>query len=118
MSRKHFGDGLPAFEGVERSVAVDGVSNVVQLTQFGESTCALEQSGIVKCWNEREREYTGGKVNTLSRIADGVQIVGSTVHACARHKSGTVSCWGARQLLGDNHDVHQKSPVVVAGITL
>jgi len=107
-----------AFEGAERSVAVDGVSNVVQLTQYGESTCALEQSGIVKCWNEREREFTGGKVKTLPRISDGVQIVGGTVHACARHKSGTVSCWGARQLLGDNHDVHQRSPVVVAGITL
>jgi len=109
---------FPAFEGAERSVAVDGVGNVVELAQYGEETCALEQSGIVKCWNERERRYTGGKVRTLTRITDGVQIVGGSVHTCARHKSGTVSCWGARQLLGDNHDIHQRTPVVVAGVTL
>jgi hypothetical protein len=109
---------FPAFEGADKAVQVDGVSDVIALTEYGESTCAIERRGTVKCWNEREREYTGGVVKTLSHITDAVQIAGSTVHACARLESGKVDCWGDRSLLGDNSDTHQVVPKVVAGIRL
>jgi hypothetical protein len=106
-----------AFQGAEDLVFVDGVEDAIQLAGSGEDTCALESSGIVKCWNERERHYLGGKVRTVN-ARDVVEIVGGSVHFCARYKNGTVGCWGYRPLLGDGADDHQTSAIVVPGVVV
>jgi hypothetical protein len=105
-----------AFDGAATASAVSGVTDVVQLVANGEVTCALERAGTVRCWNERERLYLGGKVTTVAGITDAVELVGGTLRVCARHRTGQVSCWGLRSLLGDDVDVHRAAPIVVPGV--
>jgi hypothetical protein len=108
---------FPAFEGASRADAVSDVSDVIQLAGTGEQTCALEASGSVKCWNERERRYQGSEVKPLP-VKDVVEIASGSVQMCVRYRNGTVGCWGLRSLLGDGADDHQDSPIAVPGATL
>ena len=55
--------------GATDAVTIPGVRDVIQLAGIGEETCALERSGLVKCWNERERRHLGGKVERLRHRA-------------------------------------------------
>ncbi|HEY4244421.1 MAG TPA: hypothetical protein VGM88_31620, partial [Kofleriaceae bacterium] len=64
----------------------------------------------VKCWSER-----APAPHAVPRLADAVEIVGSSQHACARRGTGKVSCWGLRALLGDGADSEWTSPLLVLG---
>lgn len=116
------GDGeVRCFEaslGATDAVTIPGVRDVIQLAGTGEQTCALEVSGIVKCWNERERRYNGGKVEQLPGVKNVVEIASGSAHMCVRYRNRTVGCWGLRSLLGDGSDDHQDAPIVVPGVTL
>ncbi|HEY4241697.1 MAG TPA: hypothetical protein VGM88_17870 [Kofleriaceae bacterium] len=107
-----------AWEQPDRGAVIADVTDAIRLVPYGESTCALERSGTVKCWNERERQYNGGTVKTVAGITDAVELASSDLHVCARHKTGAVSCWGVRPLLGDGANSHQREPLVVPGVSL
>lgn len=108
-------------------VAVAGLaSGVVALTAGAEHSCALLQSGGVKCWG----------ANLVGQLGDGSQINHTTpvdviglsssvialdaggAHNCAVLATGAVQCWGANndQQLGDGSGLNQLQPVVVTGL--
>lgn len=108
-------------------VAVAGLSSgVVALTAGAEHSCALLQSGGVKCWG----------ANLVGQLGDGSQLNRATpvdvlglssgvialdaggAHSCAVTDAGGVQCWGANNdgQLGDGSGVNQLQPVAVTGL--
>lgn len=95
----------------ESAGTVDIGGNAVQISVGSYHTCALLESGAVRCWGRNESGQLGyghtdnigddeipasaGDVNvggTVVRIASGL------LHTCALLDTGAVRCWG----LGDN----------------
>jgi alpha-tubulin suppressor-like RCC1 family protein len=101
---------------------VDVGGRVVQLAAGGGHTCALLETGTVRCWgvgldgqlgygNKRwigddEVPATAGDVNVGGVVA---QLVAGTNHTCALLETGAVRCWGdsgAGQLgYGNTNDI-------------
>ncbi len=89
-------------------VDVGGV--VVQLAAGHAHTCALLETGKVRCWGQSNDGQLGyGNTNTIgddetpSSVAEVdvggvvVQLAAGYAHTCARLAAGTVRCWGAGQ---------------------
>jgi hypothetical protein len=100
-----------------KPAVVAGVTDAIQLAPYGEETCALERAGGVVCWDP-DRLGQGERARRVPGVADAVELVGSGIHACVRHRTGKVSCWGFRSVLGDGLDLHQNTPVPVAGVAM
>ena len=86
---------------------VDVGVRVVQLTAGGRHTCALLDTGTVRCWGSGEHGRLGyGDTTTLGddeppRVEDifrddaVVQVVAGGEHSCLLRETGDVYCWGA-----------------------
>jgi cysteine-rich repeat protein len=103
-NKNNIGDFTPAAEVGDVNVGGD----VIQLTAGSEHTCALLDSGSVRCWGSSSSGQLGyGNKNNIgddeSPILAGDVNVGGTViqiaargaHTCALLDSGSVRCWGS-----------------------
>jgi alpha-tubulin suppressor-like RCC1 family protein len=89
---------------------VDVGGTVVQLAAGGQHTCALLDTGSVRCWGDASRGALGH--SNLARIGDdetpasagdvnlgakAVKIAAGGFHTCAVLETGTARCWGYNQ---------------------
>jgi alpha-tubulin suppressor-like RCC1 family protein len=103
---------------------IDGVRI---LSAGGQHTCALMESGGVKCWGWNEYGQLGdGTTEDRSTPVDvlglqsGVAAISSGYwHTCALMESGGVKCWGQNRYgeIGDGTAVNKSTPVDVVGLT-
>ena len=90
-------------------------------------SCALLQSGGVKCWGDNYYDQLGNGGTGESYIPVNVVSLGSGVsavsvgyrYACALLQTGAVECWGgnADGELGDGTTTSETSPVSVTGLS-
>ena len=91
----------------------------------GAHTCALTNSGKVKCWGYNawgelgdgttvERYYP---VNVTRLVADMIAMIAGG-HSCALDSSGALKCWGRNNYgqLGDGTTIERHTPVDVVGL--
>ncbi len=121
------GDGT----STNRSTPVDvvGLSSGVQaVTVAGHHTCALLDSGSVKCWGFNYGGEVGDGTSGVFRsmpvnvvgLSSGVSAVAAGgAHTCALLNSGGVKCWGWNNFnqLGDGTSTNRLTPVDVVGLS-
>ncbi len=99
----------------------------------GEDTCALVNSGKVKCWGRNDYGQLGNGTsniykNTAVFVSDIPTTTGATAtsissglyHSCALLSDRQVKCWGRNdsgQLGNDSADLKSLTPVPVSGIS-
>jgi cysteine-rich repeat protein len=101
---------------------VSSIGAVTAVALGGNTTCALLEGGIVKCWGRNENGQLGlghtmsmgddmGEMASLTGIELGdaaTAIAVGSFHACAILSSGDVKCWGGNYVsqlgLGDLND--------------
>lgn len=108
-------------------VNVQGLSNGVKsIVAGGGFTCALLETGGLKCWgfNDWGGIGNGSTGNVLVPVDvigmnTGVGVVGvGEGHTCARTTSGVTKCWGfnAQGGVGDGTTINRLTPVAVVGL--
>ncbi len=110
-----------------KPVAVTGLSSGVAAVSAGyDHTCALLNSGAVKCWGNNGRGELGDgstKTRTNPVNVGGLSSIASISaghnHTCAVTNGGGAKCWGNndRGQLGDGSTKTRKRPVNVHGMT-
>ena len=112
-----------------RSTPVDvvGLASGVQSVSAGENhTCAVTESGGLKCWGYNRLSQLGDGVATnrttpveVVGLASGVVAVSAGEnHTCAVTESGDSKCWGYSPAgLGDGTSTFSATPVDVVGMT-
>ncbi len=119
------GDGTAA----DRSAPapVQGLTDKVVLLVAGDSfSCALSESGGVKCWgwNAEGQLGDGGESDRnlpvgVNGLSNGViSIAAGEAHVCVLHASGGVQCWGRgyEGQLGDGLRQASSTPVDATGL--
>lgn len=118
------GDGTTTI--VTTAVDVVGLTSGVKAVSAGfQYTCALTETGGVKCWGDEFHDLTGDWTNTGSStpvdvdgLTSGVKAVSSgKYHTCAITEANGVKCWGYNGFgqLGDGTRVKSLTPVDVVG---
>jgi len=108
-------------------IGVDNLSSGVLDFALGNShSCALTDTGSVKCWGTNQDGQLGdGTVETRNAPVDvaglnsGVVKVASRYHSsCALKDNGSVKCWGKNNYgqLGDGTTENRMEPVDVIGL--
>jgi alpha-tubulin suppressor-like RCC1 family protein len=84
-------------------VAVSGVTGIVSLGSGFYASCAVQNTGNVKCWGDDSGGQLGdgSKTNngpkapvTVQGLNDAVAVSSGGFFACALRKGGAVVCWG------------------------
>ncbi len=103
------------------------LANIQKVVAGSDHTCALTQSGGVKCWGRNDYGQLGDD-SIGSRLApvDVVELASGVTalaaghdHTCALTSAGGVKCWGSNGYgqLGDNSMTNRLTPVEVVGLT-
>ena len=119
------GDGT----NTNRVAAVDVLgltSGVTAITTGMEFSCALLNTGAVKCWGYNGYGQIGDGTNTNRNVptqvsgieSEAVAIVGGNNHACALLATGAVKCWGANYYgqIGDATTSNRLTPVTITSL--
>ena len=101
-------------------------SDIVKLTAGDNHTCALTQSGGMKCWGENVGGQIGdgtttdrsAPVNVTGMTSGVAEIIGGYRHTCAVLTTGAVKCWGTNTYgtLGDGTTTDRTTPQSVSGM--
>ena len=101
--------------------------NVTQITAGGAFTCALLNSGAVKCWGSNSSGQLGNGTDstrtTLSPVvglSSGIaEIAAGGYVSCAVTNGGGAKCWGYNYYgtLGDGTTIMRPAPVDVSGLS-
>jgi alpha-tubulin suppressor-like RCC1 family protein len=93
------GDG--SFNNRAAPVEVNGISDAIDVSAGGWTTCAVVGDGTVWCWGYGERGGLGNGERSnsatpvqVSGISDASRVVVGRFHACALRSGGVISCWG------------------------
>jgi|GEM_PF-1017343 len=118
---------LPA-PSTEESLAVAQSQSFTTLTAGGYHTCALSDSGGVKCWGVNIATYGGqlgdgtfisrGQPQDVSGLTSGVTALAAGFdHTCVVMANGQMKCWGYNLYgqLGDGTFANHNTPVDVTG---
>ncbi len=108
----------------------DPTAPMFQATQVSAGynhTCAVTNSGGVKCWGNNDHGNLGDGTTNYSYVpidvtgltSDVAQVVAGYNHTCALTNSGGVKCWGYNNngQLGDGTIGNSSTPVDVTGLT-
>ena len=103
-------------------VEVEGITDATAITAGGGHTCALRQTGTIKCWGSRKYGADSSVPVEVEGITDATAITAGTFHTCALRQTGTITCWGDNRSgqLGNGQrgaDEYSSVPVEVEGIT-
>ncbi|MBX7185156.1 MAG: hypothetical protein K1Y01_08450, partial [Vicinamibacteria bacterium] len=114
----------------ERAIPVDVVglqSGVIAIAAGEAHTCALTQSGAVKCWGFNFQGQLGDgttterhtPVSVIGLETGVIAIATGAHHTCAVTSSGGAKCWGlaAQGQIGDGFTINRSVPVNVVGLT-
>ncbi|MBN1441019.1 MAG: hypothetical protein JW929_16565 [Anaerolineales bacterium] len=123
--RGQLGDGTSDDRAVPAPVA--GLQEKTVMLAAGDSfTCALSESGTVRCWgwNAEGQLGDGGEGDRslpvgVSGLGGGIRsIAAGKAHACALRGTGGVACWGRgyEGQLGDGLRKASRTPVDVSGL--
>ncbi|MCA2958794.1 MAG: hypothetical protein IOD12_00985 [Silvanigrellales bacterium] len=129
--RGQLGDGNVTTDLSVGPVVVGGLSSdVVVMLSAGEShTCALLQTGAVKCWGKNDFGQLGngdvavtesGIPLEVMGLSDVASLSAGSHHTCAlMQTTGEVKCWGRNDFLnlGDGTGENSSTPVDVPGLT-
>ncbi|MBF0350205.1 MAG: hypothetical protein HQM11_04200 [SAR324 cluster bacterium] len=109
------------------SAASASISYQLPILSLGSSfSCALLNTGYVKCWGNSGSGQLGyGGTTFLTTPIQVLDITSASSlgtgasHACARLSSGTAKCWGegGNGQLGNGLSVSQYTPVAVSNVT-
>jgi alpha-tubulin suppressor-like RCC1 family protein len=108
-------------------VTVVGITTAVAVTASdGYHSCALLQSGSVKCWGDNISGQLGNGTRTTAKtpvtvtgITTAVGVSSGDFHTCAVLGDRSISCWGLNYSgqLGDGTGWDSDIPVRVSGIS-
>lgn len=91
------------------ALQVTGLTGVTSIASGRRHSCAVDSSGSVQCWGERDGGKLGNGVtsdgrtpnpttvtlpDTVTALSGAVQVVAGRSHSCARTSDGKVYCWG------------------------
>jgi alpha-tubulin suppressor-like RCC1 family protein len=94
-------------------------SGVVDVTAGETHTCALMNTGGVKCWGACAGPCGAGVATPIDipGLTSGVaQVAAGEMHTCALMKTGTVKCWGTGGEFEASPDFMATSPTDVPGL--
>jgi alpha-tubulin suppressor-like RCC1 family protein len=121
------GDGAPTLKPVVTPVEVVGLSHgMIAITAGDSHTCALTDSGEVKCWGDNytgqlgDGSLTDGStpVDVFLRGGEAAAIDAGQNYNCLLTNSGGVKCWGDNYAgqIGDGRALWSAIPIDVAGL--
>ncbi|MBI3358405.1 MAG: hypothetical protein HY201_05205 [Nitrospirae bacterium] len=127
------GNGTSTTTPVSTPVAVNNITNAVEVAAGGFHSCARLSDSTVTCWGWNQFGQLGnGKLGdgtssttpittpvVVSGVANAVQITAGFNHTCALLLGGSIQCWGfnASGQLGDGSSNATSTPVAVNTIT-
>ena len=114
-------------EVVEQIGSSNPLSGVLSVSAGWQHTCALMQTGNVKCWGYNYNGELGDPTYTYNSSNVPIDVAGLTSvssislgwnYSCALTTAGSVKCWGANGFgkLGDGNTTDSSTPVNVVGL--
>lgn len=98
------------------------LSNVAKISVGTYYSCALLESGQVKCWGKNIEGMLGNGTTTIqsipvfvSNLTNATDIVASNLHTCASTEDALLKCWGqnASGQLGNGTKIRSLTPVAM-----
>jgi len=97
---------------------------VTQIASGDSRTCALMDTGIVRCWGDNNGGPLGDGTTddrstpvTVTGLSNVAAVAAGSYHTCALMNDSSMRCWGRNQsTLGDGTTVDSLTPVQVHGI--